>query len=190
MTMPIIDADIRSADANWSWQSTASTIAMLNSWLQDTGSLTERLRRHCQHFNVQLQATRPHVKLSAEQQGWLGAKQANCREVLLLCDGQPWIYASSLYTQSAEQAVPALAGLGERALGELLFEHPQLTRSAFEFAQLNQAQWQGLQQTQQLTSLVNSTQLLPWARRSVLAIPQAQVLVTELFLPQEHVYQE
>lgn len=177
-----------SVDSNWHWHtSLAPSAVRLNSWLQDTGSLTERLRRHCQHFNVQLQATRSQIKLSVAQQEWLGATQANCREVLLLCDGQPWIYASSLYTTSAEQAVPALAGLGERALGELLFEHPQLTRSAFEFAQLNQAQWQQLQNIQ---GLQNNAQIRPWARRSVLAIPEAQVLVTELFLPQAHVYQE
>lgn len=180
-----------SADSAWHWHTHLIKPALqLSSWLQDTGSLTERLRRHCQQFNVQLQATRSQVKLSAEQQAWLGAKQANCREVLLLCDGQPWVYASSLYTDSAEQAVPALAGLGERALGELLFEHPQLTRSAFEFAQLTPTQWQPLQQTQRLSFSPNGTQPLPWARRSLLAIPAAEVLVTELFLPATPVYQE
>lgn len=182
-------------DACWGWQSALSCPQpVLNHWLQDTGSLTARLRLCCDRFRVQLLKTTAQVALTPEQAGWLGETQAYCREVLLLCDHVPWIYASSLYSSAALDAVPALGGLGQRALGELLFEHPQLVRSHFEFAQLTSSEWQRL--TQYLSSpdqpplfASASTPFLPWARRSLLATPDASVLVSELFLPNAQAYQ-
>lgn len=194
---------ILTADAGWNWSARLpESHPELCHWLQDTGSLTERLRLCCRHFRVQLQRTRAQVSLTPEQADWLGVEQAHCREVLLLCDQQPWIYASSLYSASASDAVPALGGLGQRALGELLFEDPRLTRSDFEFARLTASQWQQWVQQQgagqetpgmSLSSMCPQTfapAALPWARRSLLAIPQASVLVTELFLPAARVYRE
>ena len=108
----------------------------MNNWLQDSGSLTARLRLCCQQFRVQLLNTRADVPFTASQARRLGDTHGYCREVLLLCDEQPWIYASSLYSSAALKAVPALGGLGQQALGELLFDNPQLVRGAFEFAQL------------------------------------------------------
>lgn len=191
------------ADADWGWNTRQpESQPELCHWLQDPGSLTERLRLCCRHFRVQLQRTRSRVRLTPEQANWLGVEHAYCREVLLLCDEKPWIYASSLYSAAALNAVPALGGLGERALGELLFEHPRLTRSDFEFAQLTASQWRQLAQEQSAVqeesgiSLLSAgnqagaSALLPWARRSLLAIPQAGVLVTELFLPTARVYKE
>ncbi|MBU3824282.1 MAG: chorismate lyase [Candidatus Oceanisphaera merdipullorum] len=169
------------ADAHWRWQSAVPlTLPNLNDWLQDTGSLTARLRLHCKQFRVQLLSTREGVSLTPSQAHWLGETHAYCREVLLLCDEQPWIYASSLYSSAALEALPALGGLGQKALGELLFKHPQLVRSWFEFAQLT------ADESQQLVLQVHphlpvSTSSLPWARRSVLATPEARVLVSELF---------
>lgn len=188
-----------SVDAHWSWTTSLPDLggdtqmqlrprSHLCDWLQDKGSLTERLRQCCQHFRVQLLNT-AQVKLTTEQTAWLGVERAYCREVLLLCDEQPWVYASSLYSPAALSAVPALGGLGERALGELLFEHPLLTRSEFEFAQLTAPHWQQLVQEhtqldgQQPAVQAGSAVNLPWARRSLLATPQAGVLVSELFLP-------
>lgn len=207
------------ADAHWHWQSQAafaqpnsSLSFSLNSilspnlghWLQDTGSLTVRLRLCCQEFRVQLLSTRAKVPLSASQADWLGEAEGYCREVLLLCDNVPWVYASSLYSPESLAAVPALGGLGEKALGELMFERPDLTRSQFEFAQLNAACYQTL--LQQLApklptftadpNAINPRAVkpepvrLPWARRSVLAIPKAKVLVTELFLPAASAYRD
>ncbi len=139
------------------------------------------------------------MSLTPEQADWLGGEHAHCREVLLLCDEQPWVYASSLYSSAALQALPALGGLGERALGELMFEHPDLTRSDFDFAQLTANQWWQLAQQQNLTQpalgvsaspQADAPNRLPWARRSLLAIPRASVLVTELFLPAAQAYKE
>ncbi|WP_227875176.1 chorismate--pyruvate lyase family protein [Oceanisphaera profunda] len=185
-------------DAHWRWQfaapvqlaSTADSNSSLSHWLQDTGSLTARLRQHCKQFRVQLLNTRANVSLTPSQANWLGETHGYCREVLLLCDEQPWIYASSLYSNTALQAVPALGGLGQKALGELLFDHPQLMRSQFEFAQLTALESQQLTQQVHPSPLNMHPNRPLWARRSVLAIPQASVLVSELFLPAASPYQE
>ncbi|MFP2769100.1 chorismate--pyruvate lyase family protein [Oceanisphaera sp. KMM 10153] len=181
------------ADHDWHWGPELPRSRMpLCNWLQDTGSLTERLRRHCRQFRVQLQSTTAEITLTPTQAAWIGADRAFCREVLLLCDEQPRVYASSLYSPSSLHAIPALGGLGQRALGELLFEDPQLLRSDFEFACLTEAQWRQLSRmqgmTQHLDQLANGPSL--WARRSLLATGQAGVLVTELFLPAAQAYRE
>ncbi|WP_319782685.1 chorismate--pyruvate lyase family protein [Oceanisphaera sp. IT1-181] len=183
-------------DAHWRWQfadpaqPAPSSSSSLNHWLQDTGSLTARLRLHCKQFRVLLLNTRADVPFTPSQANWLGETHGYCREVLLLCDEQPWIYASSLYSNSALQAVPALGGLGPKALGELLFDHPQLIRSQFEFAQLTALESQQLAQQVHPSPLNIPTSRALWARRSVLAIPQASVLVSELFLPAARSYRE
>ena len=198
------------ADAHWHWQLAVPLAGLsMNNWLQDSGSLTARLRLCCQQFRVQLLNTRADVPFTASQARRLGDTHGYCREVLLLCDEQPWIYASSLYSSAALKAVPALGGLGQQALGELLFDNPQLVRGAFEFAQLTALEFQQLQlslsatlsQPQPAAGLRQSptdvniefdtdTEPLPWARRSVLAIPKARVLVSELFLPAATAYRE
>ena len=189
------------ADAHWGWQS-ALPLTELNiqHWLQDTGSLTARLRLCCQQFRVQLLNTRAQVPLTPSQAHRLGVTHAYCREVLLLCDEQPWVYASSLYSSAALAGVPALGGLGQKALGELLFDNPRLVRSPFEFAQLTSLEFQQLQlairasfshaQSDASTTLDADAAWRPWARRSVLAIPKARVLVSELFLPAAIAYRE
>ena len=203
-----------SADAHWRWQLATPLAGLsMNHWLQDTGSLTARLRLCCEQFRVQLLNTRAGVALTPSQAHSLGVTHAYCREVLLLCDEQPWIYASSLYSSAALEAVPALGGLGQQALGELLFEHPQLVRSEFEFAQLTALEFRQLQlslsvafsqplptagllqtETDANIEVDNYTATdghqRPWARRSVLAIPEARVLVSELFLPAVTAYRE
>ncbi|ART80318.1 chorismate--pyruvate lyase family protein [Oceanisphaera avium] len=181
-----------SNDAHWHWQAHATVDnAALIDWLQDAGSLTVRLRAHCHEFKVQLLKTRA-ITLTRSQAKWLGSPAGYCREVLLWCDNKPWIYASSLYSAAALNAVPALGGLGNKALGELMFDDPTLTRSPFEYAALARAEYQSLIQSH--SHIIPLTQPMPedllWARRSVLAIPKAQVLVTELFLPVVCAYQE
>ncbi len=181
------------ADHDWHWgPELPQAQTNLCNWLQDTGSLTERLRRHCRQFRVQLQSTTAEMTLTPTQATWIGAERAFCREVLLLCDEQPWIYASSLYSPSTLNAVPALAGLGQRALGELLFEDPELLRSDFEFARLTVPQWRQLVLMQGMTQHRDQSANEPslWARRSLLATGQAGVLVTELFLPAAQAYRE
>ncbi|ATG72570.1 chorismate--pyruvate lyase family protein [Zobellella denitrificans] len=176
-----------SIDHRWGW-SAASPLGWpaLCDWLRDPGSLTERLRRHCRDFRVEVLASEALLSLTPQQKALLDCEQAYCREVLLYCDETPWVYASSLYSPATRAAMPQLTGLGRRALGELLFDAPDLQRSTFEFAELT---------NDERIRLCHRAGLDPspgplWGRRSVLATGRARVLVTELFLPAVPAYQE
>ncbi|NHH99050.1 chorismate lyase [Oceanimonas sp. MB9] len=176
-----------SADHLWRWGSETPAAPVLNAWLHDTGSLTRLLRRHCRQFEVQLLSDASLRSLTPTQAELLGCDQAFCREVLLCCDGRPWVYASSLYSSATQRALPALAGLGSRALGELMFEAPDLERTPFEFARLNATEYRRLAER---TGLNAGFAPAPWARRSTLSTGAARVLVTELFLPASALYQD
>ncbi|WP_445395580.1 chorismate--pyruvate lyase family protein [Zobellella sp. An-6] len=173
-----------SVDHLWHWTAALpQRRPTLCDWLRDPGSLTERLRRHSRDFRVEVLASDVLLPLSPEQMALLDTELAYCREVLLYCDGRPWVYASSLYSPATRAAMPELTGLGRRALGELLFDAPDLQRSSFEFTELAPVDYE------RLVARAGATGTL-WGRRSVLATGRARVLVTELFLPAVPAYQE
>ncbi|WP_375056342.1 chorismate--pyruvate lyase family protein [Zobellella sp. DQSA1] len=177
-----------SADHLWHWTAALPLRRpALCDWLRDPGSLTERLRRHCRQFRVAVLAREARLSLTPAQRALLDAEQAYCREVLLLCDGRPWVYASSLYSPTTRAAIPELAELGQRALGELLFDAPDLRRSTFEYAELAQADYDPLAVR---LGLAEPAAGPLWGRRSTLATGRARVLVTELFLPAVPAYLE
>lgn len=178
------------ADQGWHWSASRALPAqspVLNDWLHDRGSLTERLRRHCRNFRVAVLVAADEVLLDPNLAERLGSDRAFCREVLLYCDDQPWVYASSLFSAASLDACPGLAGLGQRALGDVLFEQPGLIRSPFEFACLDAGQQAGLARR---IGLPLAADFPLWGRRSALQRGGAQVLVTELFLPRARAYQE
>ncbi|WP_245879655.1 chorismate--pyruvate lyase family protein [Zobellella endophytica] len=178
---------IQSADHDWGWGAALpARPPLLCDWLQDPGSLTERLRRHCRHFRVALLSEVSLCALGPSQAALLDCDRAFCREVLLYCDERPWVYASSLYSPATRAALPALTGLGQRALGELMFDAPDLVRSSFEFAVLDSAQGEAVAG---LSGTATGGRSL-WGRRSMLATGRARVLVTELYLPAAQAYQE
>ncbi|WP_232818277.1 chorismate--pyruvate lyase family protein [Zobellella maritima] len=178
------------ADQEWHWLTgpvPPELSPLLTDWLYERGSMTERLRRHCRDFRVEVRAQADEMELEPALAERLGSTRAFCREVLLYCDDVPWIYASSLYSRASLDACPALAGLGQKALGELLFEQPGLARSQFEFAGLGPEQQAALARR---IGLPLAADFLLWGRRSTLRAGGAQVLVTELFLPRARAYQE
>lgn len=170
-----------SVDSDWRWGRSAPASSALGDWLHEPGSLTRRLRRHCRHFRVQVLSDSVLRPLTPAQAERLQAGQAYCREVLLLCDEVPWVYASSLYSSATQAALPALAGLGSKALGELMFEATDLQRTPFDLAELSAVEYRRLQTRAGFNAALSDT--LPWARRSTLSTGAARVLVTELFLP-------
>ncbi|MDV2858743.1 chorismate--pyruvate lyase family protein [Oceanimonas sp. CAM02] len=177
-----------SIDNDWHWGQLPPASPALQSWLHEPGSLTRRLRRHCAQFHVKVLADGVLRPLMPAQAEWLQAEQGYCREVLLCCDNLPWVYATSLYSPATQAALPALSGLGSKALGELMFEAPDLTRTPFELTGLTPTQYQQLAAHAGLAATEPAT--MPWARRSALSTGQASVLVTELFLPNSAPYQD
>lgn len=91
------------------------------SWLQERGSLTARLRAHCPELAVSLQHQ------GAQQNTWL-------RHVHLHCKQHIWIDALTVIDHfNPDNPWYALHQLGQRPLGEYLFNHPNLERSEFTF---------------------------------------------------------
>lgn len=100
----------------------------LRFWLQANGSLTSRLRRHG-HVTVHVLA-QGRMRLWREEQEDLGTRSGYVREVVLLLNGMPVVWARSATPLHAIQGPwRAMQGLGTRPLAELLFEGRKVERA-------------------------------------------------------------
>lgn len=149
---------------------------LCHDWLHEPGSLTRRLTAlACGAFNVEplregWQPLRPDectaLALPVGSSGWV-------REVYLCGHGHPWVFARSVASREALQALGLdLQHLGSRPLGHLLFSDKAFARTPFEICQYPAA-W--------LPEEIRQPQL--WGRRSCFLRGSAGVLVAEIFLP-------
>lgn len=165
-------------EATWQQPSTNNWSALARDWLFDPSSLTAKLKSHCQQFQVQLLGQR-EAPLLADEQAWLGP-QESCivREVILWCDGQPWVFARSVFPFSAlAQQQLRLEDLGTKPLGEHLFKQPDLTRSALEISSFSPTTKVG-----KLHQQLGFGPATLWGRRSRFTAAGQHVLVAEVFL--------
>ncbi len=147
-------------------------------WLLDSGSLTAHLQQASGgDFRVQLLHhgwARAHADERAAL--GLGSREATLvREVLLLCHGEPWVYARSvLPARLLRGRHRHLRTFGARSLGAHLFAGPHTQRDPFEVTQLP---------AQQLPHavLTHPARLL-WGRRSRFYLDGEPLLVAEFFL--------
>jgi chorismate--pyruvate lyase len=102
------------------------------------------------------------------------------REVLLVCDGEPVVFAHSfLSTPRGGRLERWFSGLGDRSLGSLLFAHPGFRRAAIEYCRIHP----GHPLHRRLCALSDRPWPPLWARRSRHYLGGASVLVCEVFLP-------
>ncbi len=157
----------------------------LRRWLQAEGSLTSRLRVYgTVEVRVQQQGRRP---LWAEERSDLQAPGGHVREVVLLLNGRPAVWARSATTQRAIQGPwSALRGLGARPLAELLFAGRHTEREPLRAQQLApcglqashiQSQWLALPQGSLNAAMPR------WARSSVFWRHGHPLRVMEAFSP-------
>lgn len=152
------------------------------SWLFDEKSLTRRLQQHCRGtFSVQIlseEVCQPQAN-EARRLGMAQRHWARIRQVLLLCDDQPWVAARTIIPLSTLRGpLRRLRYLKNRPLGAFLFAHPDLQRGEIEVAQLAPT-------TPPLNLLFgddSNTTEMPWARRSLFRLRNRPVLVSEIFL--------
>jgi chorismate--pyruvate lyase len=151
------------------------------SWLQERGSLTERLRQRWGDVAVHLldeglARPLPHestrLRLAPATLAWV-------RCVLLVCQNQPRVYARTVISSwNSVNPWAEVQRLGRQPLGELLFRLPDLQRSGFEWGQggawPHAEQWTGHASAQPRPE--------PLARRCVFVREQAPLLLTEVFL--------
>jgi chorismate lyase len=170
--------------ANWyAHVGSLRTTQLLAGWLSDNGSLTAKLIAHSRQFRVQCLGQGRAFGLSDEMQvlGLPRRVQVIEREVLLICDGVPVVFAHTAVPLSCTAADwPLFTTLGNRSLGTTLFNDPQVRRGSLHYARLQQghALVQRAQQAIQggLPAQCLARRSLFWRRRGIL-------LVTEVFLP-------
>ncbi len=176
-TLPTVTHAASSATAP-AWLALAPTDAdtFTCDWLFDQGSLTRRLTRLAdghfsvtpllEHWQVLRDDECASLGLAPGSSGWV-------REVYLRGHGTPWVYARSVAGRQALEADGlALAALGSRSLGELLFTTPAFVRQPIEVCRYPDT-W--LPADQAHDGL--------WARRSRFDRGALRILVAEVFLP-------
>jgi chorismate lyase len=168
VTTPVI-----SLQAEWSVADQLILPTTIAPWLLEVASLTARLKRHCQHFQLQVvqESLQP---LPAFLQPLLAETTfALVREVILYCDNQPCVYGQSWLPETTLDKLQPLAKMGNRPLGDYIFRQENLVRGEIEACQVD------ISLTQ-----VNAGQTQHcWARRSVFQLQQQPFLVAEVFLP-------
>lgn len=153
----------------------------LKPWLDEPGSLTQRLRGLAGgQFHVRvireswLQAwpdERARLAISAQRYVWL-------REVMLCRGSVPLVYARSIIpANSLRGPLRRFRQLGARPLGALLFGRYPVARGPIEVAPVTAGCRLGV-----AAGLPQQT-AAAWARRSIFHIDRRALLITEVFLP-------
>ncbi len=158
----------------------AARPAALWSYLAEAGSLTERLRvKAGSAFHVQL-LNQGHFALSDEDMALLGAKpeEAGFVRQVYLCGRAPLVYARSLAVGAAEHW---LKELGEQPLGERVFAEADASRGPIQVAELGPRH---ALYREAVAGLKPQPQGTLWARRSLLTVSGAGILIYECFLPE------
>ncbi len=151
-------------------------------WLTDDASLTARIKSRCRTFQVRVLRqclARPNederclIGLAPGRLAWL-------REVLLLADGQPVVFAHTvLAPQHLRGPWRMAAGMGGKPLGAALFADPKIVRGALHCACLKSAH----PLHRGAAAALHEDLPTLWARRSRFLHNGQPLLVTEVFLP-------
>lgn len=172
--------------ANWCPEGALTLKPYLKDWLLDPGSLTTRLSNLSQNFRVQVLGQQ--IEPCTYEESNLDippGEQVLIREVLLLCDDIPQVFARSLMPLSSltgEQQ--QLATLGNQSLGQVLFNHASLKRKRIEVASFDRHS-----SVAKLAHHLNlKTEHDLWGRRSVFVIDNKPLMVAEVFLPESFAY--
>ena len=170
------------------WLNKPISANKLQFWLIDNGSLTARLQQRFSTFAVEPIAVK-YAKLIQDEAALLrqpNDQVALIREVLLMGDNQPVVFAHSVLPRASLRGEwNGLGRLGNKPLGATLFANPKVKRTPLSFKKLtpNHALYQHA--TRHLTQ--NPDVRKPshlWARRSIFSLSCANIMVTEVFLPQ------
>jgi len=159
------------------------------SWLGERGSLTRRLRAGCGRLELLLLRQRLARPLPDEV-GLLNLRRGErawVREVLLLADGAPVLYAHSVARPaSLRTAWRPLARIGLKPVGDAIFERHGLQRGAIRVRCLGPGdrlhRAAGLALAEQVGRLAAPPAAL-WARRSPFVYAGHALWITEVFLP-------
>ena len=158
--------------------------SVMSEWLTNRASLTARLVAHCKQFRVQrlFQGQSMCLRDEFTQIDLVRPQRVIEREVLLMCDEVPVVYAHTVLPRTATaDEWPLFASLGNRSLGTTLFNDPLVHRGQLQFARLHLGH--PLMRKIVALNLLKEVPNFLYARRSVFMRHGAKLLVTEVFLP-------
>lgn len=153
-------------------------------WIGYELSMSARLKECCDH-SLEIQLIRHEWGYASGQDSlYLNIPERSpviCREVILRCFQEPWMYARTVLPKNLVDAVgDELLELGARPIGEVLFADPDMTRSDFEVANLRA----GVAEYDRAKQYSGCSYPSLWARRSIFDLPhQGQCAITEVFFP-------
>ena len=152
----------------------------VQSWLYEPGSLTRRLR-DCYDNNISVcvlfqKWARPFFSETRQLEA-PPFRYHLIREVLLHSNGKPLLLARTIIPgHTIKAAHRNLAHLGNRPLGEVIFSYPDLERISMEITRVSPHFW-----TAAALEKADVKQAV-WGRRTIYAIQQRPMLVSEFFL--------
>ncbi|NPA72712.1 MAG: chorismate lyase [Gammaproteobacteria bacterium] len=156
---------------------------IIQTWLTTKNSLTLRIRQQCPEMQVVVLSERTERPLLDESTalGLAENEPAWVRCVLLQCADKKWVYARTIIPHlTPDSPWVALQKLGDKPLGEVLFEQKSIERTPFEFSSQPLTDWPYLSE-----NLVDgTTKAKGYARRSTFTQADAPLLLTEVFLPE------
>ncbi|OQW67845.1 MAG: chorismate--pyruvate lyase [Proteobacteria bacterium ST_bin12] len=156
---------------------------VMQPWLIDDSSLTARLKARYPDLAVQPVLIKNTIAFNDESAliGLKAVQHALVRDVLLIGNNMPVVFAHSVLPKSSLRGPwNGLGKLGNKPLGAALFANPQVKRAPLSYKKLSPHQVLYQKATQHLS--IKPAYL--WARRSVFSLNCANILVTEVFLPQ------
>lgn len=150
-------------------------------WMSEYGSMTEKLILAGEvPLQLRVQAA-SHQRLNREEHQFLDIpyrQRAYVREVIILVDGQPWVFGRTIIPQATLNGTGGrLKLLGERPLGKLLFGNKHNPRLLMEVAKITPAHFLYPE------SETKGTAEPLWARRSLFSFEDSPLMVQEVFLP-------
>jgi chorismate--pyruvate lyase len=154
----------------------------VQSWAYEAGSLTRRLQDYYGN-QVAVRIIFHHWRtpfLSEQRQLQLPlSRYCLIREVMLHVNGKPLLLArTAIPDETIKVAHRNLSHLGSRPLGEIIFSYPDLERVAMDLTLIQPSTWSI--QAQHNANISHSI----WGRRTVYAIHNRPMLVSEFFLPE------
>jgi chorismate lyase len=153
----------------------------VQSWVYESGSLTQRLRDYYGEVKVKIlfhDWRNPYLgEHKLLNMPW--RRYGLIREVLLHTGGKPLLLARTVIPELTIKAAHRnLAHLGTRPLGEVIFSYPDLERICMDMALIPRCAW---------TPAANANADIRepvWGRRTVYAIQNRPMVVSEFFLPE------
>ena len=152
----------------------------LRSWLEDSGSLTLRLRTTCASgFRLELlgETLEPAPRDAGELLDL--SDDFRVRRVRMFCGDRLCVCATTLIPPATLAGEPWLGALGDRPLGDALLERGGIRRSPFSYTRAPADH--ALFAVALKGADIRPTQV--WARRSAFSLDSGPILVYEIFLP-------